>query len=476
MGRTKVKKNTGEGEDGDASGGGEALAKLQYTRALQKWKVESCYQLAARNYGSASVSSLERNLAGMSLWPTSSITLLSWLIERGLHSSQDDNSSVALRSIVLSEGDKSYQIEPWRNQTFSLSSSSQVVDTSAGASANVIDLSINVGGPIWCTAFAPTIDPAQSMTDKDMYVNAPLDKYVAVGTSQIGHYSESNTASDGNHLLGQSETHDNLLQIWRIHGTYTHSKKAKFPAKPIPEYLLKKLKNATPNSAPRPKGRPRKYPKFGTGGETERSAPAEEQKDEADQEEADTAMEVQAPVTSSAKTVEPETETEEPQRADVAAELVYCVALQARGPTWSCAWSPLPVAPTTSNSSSSSASSNVLGVVAIVNGDGSCLILQLPKKVTAQQATNASNEDAYRAGIPVLSEAAVKMYEISVPNLLVCSATWNNENPLLCTCGMSDGSIMLWDLSKLPSATGVFPVYNSLLCFILSWIICSGSN
>jgi len=292
-----VKKNAGEGEDGDAAAGGEALAKLQYTRALQKWKVESCYQLAARNYGSASVSSLERNLAGMSLWPTSSTTLLSWLIDRGLHSSQGDNSSVALRSIVLSEGDKSYQIEPWRNQTFSHSSSSPVIDTSASASTNVIDLSINVGGPIWCTSVAPTADPGQSMTDKDLYVNAPLDKYVAVGTSQIGHYSESNSASDGNHLLGQSETHDNLLQIWRIHGTYTHSKKAKFPTKPIPEYLQKKLKNATPNAAPRPKGRPRKYPKFGTGGETERNTPAEEQKNEAEEEEdADTAMEVQAPI------------------------------------------------------------------------------------------------------------------------------------------------------------------------------------
>lgn len=445
MGRPKGKKSVGEGDDGDTAGG-EVMTKLSYTRALQKWKVEACYQHAARNYQSAPDSASQRSLPGMNLRSTPYSTLLSWLVERNLQNYQNDNASVALRSIVLSDKTDSHQIEPWRCRT-----NSQLPDN-----VNLIDLSINVGGPIWCASFAPTADPARSISDKELYENAPLDRYIVVGTSQVGHYIASNTASDGNHLFGQSETNDNLLQIWRINGTYTHPKRAKFPTKPIPEYLLKKLKNGTPSSQPRPKGRPRKYPKFGTGGE---------RKEEEKVEEEATAMEVQA-AESTIPAAEPEAEVEAevevPQRANVTAELVYCVALQARGPTWSCAWSPQLAS--TSTNSTSSTDDNVLGVAAIVNGDGSCLILQLPKRVASPPAAGAPRaasssawpgEEMYRANVPVVAEAAVRMYEISVPNLLVCSATWSNENPLLCTCGMSDGSIMLWDLNKLPAATGM---------------------
>lgn len=303
---------------------------------------------------------------------------------------------------------------------------------------------INAGGPIWSTAFAPS--SAQIEDTDEVYTDAELDRYVVVGVSQVGHRVELNSPTDGNHVLGQSETTNNLLQVWRIHGSYTHPRKAKFPTKPIPAYLQKKMKGAAdPNVVPKPKGRPRKYPKVGVDGEegttaTPATTPARKiPAAAATPAEEDTAMDVD----------------EDPDvtlTADVSAELVYCVALDGRGPSWSCAWSPL--APP--------AASKQLGLLAVVNGDGTCLILQLPKSVTESSSARrsapspSSSEEGFRRDTPVVAEAAVVLREVSVPGLLVCSVAWNTENAYLFSCGMSDGSLMLWDLNKSAGTAGPY--------------------
>lgn len=389
----------------------------------------------------------------------SKTTLLSWLNDQGL-TGNSDNTPNTLRSILLSEGNSTNVIEPWRHQVMSRTSAFN--GDAPARSSEVIDMYINAGGPIWSTAFAPTSE--QTAHDEDVYADASLDRYVAVGVSQIGHRVELNSPSDGEHVLGQSETNNNLIQIWRIRGTYTHPRKAKFPTKPIPAYLLKKKAAVDPNHVPKPKGRPRKYPKVDVEGEGKAAAapattPARK-----------STAAVATPATPAEEdpAMDVDEEPEVAPASDVSAELVYCVALQGRGPSWSCAWSPL--APP--------AASEQLGLLAVVNGDGTCLILQLPKSLADNAARRSvqpsSDEDGFRQNTPVVAEAAVTLREVSVPGLLVCSVAWSTENAHLFACGMSDGSLMLWDLKKSSGSAGA-PLLVSLalscvhLTLLLPW-------
>ena len=252
-----------------------------------------------------------------------------------------------------------------------------------------VDLYLNTAGPIWCLAYAPNHTGAVRTSD---YQN-----YLAVGTSRIGWLD----AADGQKTLaGTCEVGDdvpynygakhrspNLLQIW---GLKTKNSEAN-----------NNRKSASRNSA-------------GTS-------------------------------TISANT-----------SCEAAASLQYCVGLQSRGPVWKVAWSswnPFGVeegkeeiegegygedaaAHAAEDREVYETSQNFLGILAVVCGDGSCLVMVLPKSpdssIPSSSSSSSSNSSASASSssstsassssscspaerIPVLSENSVCRWEVSVP-------------------------------------------------------------
>ena len=258
--------------------------------------------------------------------------------------------------------------------------SSETVNT-----GNDVDLYLNTAGPIWCLAYAPNHTGAVRTSD--------FQNYLAVGTSRIGWLD----AADGQKTLaGTCEVGDdipynygvkhrspNLLQIW---GLKTKNNEAS-----------NKKKSSTKNSS-------------GTS-------------------------------TTSAGT-----------SCEAAASLQYCVGLQSRGPVWKIAWSswnPFGVeegkeemegegggenaaAHAAKDRELYETSQNFLGILAVVCGDGSCLVMVLPKSPdsskpssSSSSSTSSSSSSSASASsssscspaerISVLSENSVCRWEVTVP-------------------------------------------------------------
>ncbi len=125
------------------------------------------------------------------------------------------------------------------------------------------------------------------------------------------------------------------------------------------------------------------------------------------------------------------------------ARLAYCVALNNRGPTWGLCWSPA--------SLSCSGSSTLLGALAVVCGDGSCLVLILPRPMAPTTTLNPLD-------VPLFDEAAVCRCEIRFERSMVSCASWDPHRPLQLVCGMMDGSVTIWNLAPyLRQDEGVVP-------------------
>jgi WD40 repeat protein len=137
-------------------------------------------------------------------------------------------------------------------------------------------------------------------------------------------------------------------------------------------------------------------------------------------------------------------------------KLAYCVGFQACGPIWDVKWCP------EDNFRSLEAEDSVLGTVAIVSADGKCRVLVLPTpqslRVSADADTvppNIAIPEAIR-DVPIISETDLCRWELSSVSECVLSVAWGGGNggkgqdgvsPLLLACGLSTGSIALWDLS-----------------------------
>lgn len=233
---------------------------------------------------------------------------------------------------------------------------------------NDIDLYLNTAGPIWCIAYAP--NHAGSVPA------SACQNYLAVGTSRTGWLD----AADGQKTLagtcevgddipynfGMKHRSPNLLQIWGLKTQYSGANGKK--------------KSSSKSSA-------------------ESSA---------------------AP-------------------AVTAASLQYCVGLQCRGPVWKVAWSSWnpfgagvvegeeeeggegAAADADRDRELREISQNFLGILAVVCGDGSCLVMVLPKSPNTNSSASSSSSSSSSSScppaerVPVLSENSVCRWEVTVP-------------------------------------------------------------
>lgn len=322
-----------------------------------------------------------------------------------------------------------------------------------------LDYFINAGGPIWDTSFAP-LNTSIAHSPEVIY-----EKYLAVGLSQVG-WPEEDSLADGlftctgqfgfaqdiAHVIGKPILYPNLLQIWKV-------SKTRVPASSV---ATESESAAASNAAPL-LVRNMLSATVAADGQSVRSS---------------------ASVLANGPRVQTEV------------TLQFCVGLEQRGAVWKTAWSPHTYpASSTSTSSGSEMTDSLVGLLAVVCGDGSCLVLALPKSPVAAAPAAAGAADSRsamstagkgnRAGnskasttatssstmstitdilvsessdvgqTAVIPEDSVCQWEISVPGVAIVSVTWNPHQPLELCCGMTDGTITLWDLTKAkpPSAT-----------------------
>jgi hypothetical protein len=270
-----------------------------------------------------------------------------------------------------------------------------VVVTTLGSksgSNSDIDIYLNTAGPIWCVAYAPTRENTSP---------PPIlfERHLAVGTSRIG-WLDANSprtlagtcevGDDIPYTLGAKYTTPNLLQIWKIQSSALDSDST---AESTLE-MNKKKKNSLISTS------------------------------------------------------------------EIKATLEYCVGLSFRGPVWKAVWStwtPFRAINGDSDGGNEGAeidretyekSVNFLGLLAVVCGDGSCLVLVLPRTATpdlastssslptasssssssssgnknhASSSTSSSASSAPVDRVPVITEVSVCRWVVTVPRACVGS-------------------------------------------------------
>jgi hypothetical protein len=157
------------------------------------------------------------------------------------------------------------------------------------------------------------------------------------------------------------------------------------------------------------------------------------------------------------------------------AALCYSVALK-RGPVWKVAWSSWSPYIDLQGERRDGDASSFLGVLAVVCGDGSCLILVLPRSIPPSHSTTHEAADP-PSGPAVVHEQSVCRWVLTVPahtpglegpmrggdirfvgggedmesgeeSVSILSAAWSPHNPLQLCCGLADGAIALFDLES----------------------------
>jgi hypothetical protein len=430
-------------EDSDVDGGDRPVLAAEvktfapsgdsaYDKLKRKWAAEECYTIADK-YQRPAHDGVSATPIGSDL--NSCIGTIS--VDRFLETSAGTGLPAPL-TLTYSDGAK-HIVPPF---TSSLPSGA-VAGGPLLDETVPFDAYINAGGPVWAVAMCPySSAPAQ---DSNCRIGQ-VDRYIAIGTSRVGFAGSSSMGCDESYVLGDAQRHDNLLQVWRVHGSYN------IPAKVVAGgrlQLSKTKKSDDPNYVPKPKGRPRKYPRpegeeavakiprpkgrprkyprsEGEEPASKKPAGAAEQvalgqaEQEEEGEDSDAMMDVEA-VEQEAPAVS------DSEVCEVRSELSYCVALKGRGPTWAVKWCPFRL--------SDSASS--IGVVAVVNGDGSCVILQLP---CAGDVGNGT----------VFAEEQLTLCVVSSPGDMVTSVAWCPAVVGRFACGLTDGSVTLW---RVPAKT-----------------------
>lgn len=131
----------------------------------------------------------------------------------------------------------------------------------------------------------------------------------------------------------------------------------------------------------------------------------------------------------------------------------YGVHLESRGPVWQMAWCPVLLssgAASAADDDDTFTSADALGVLAVVCGDGSCLVLVLPRLThLSSSSTDSTDLDE----VPVLAETSVCRVEISQPGDMVSSLCWNPHKPFELMCGMMSGVIGIYSLTPYLTST-----------------------
>jgi hypothetical protein len=157
------------------------------------------------------------------------------------------------------------------------------------------------------------------------------------------------------------------------------------------------------------------------------------------------------------------------------AALCYSVALT-RGPVWKVAWSSWSPYIDLQSDRRDGDASLFLGVLAVVCGDGSCLILVLPRSISPTHSTSHEAADP-PSGPTVVQEHSVCRWVLTVPahapaleghnrggdircvgggedmgsgeeRVNILSAAWSPHHPLQLCCGLADGAIALFNLES----------------------------
>jgi hypothetical protein len=125
-------------------------------------------------------------------------------------------------------------------------------------------------------------------------------------------------------------------------------------------------------------------------------------------------------------------------------KLEYLIGFASRGPVWQARWSPI-----------SFSDVGVVGMIALVFGDGTCAVMlvhteSIINNINQTNTNNFSTIDPmeYSRNIPLVEGDSMLLWELSCRNERVMSCSWSLHDPWLIACGMSDGSVCLWQLAS----------------------------
>lgn len=134
------------------------------------------------------------------------------------------------------------------------------------------------------------------------------------------------------------------------------------------------------------------------------------------------------------------------------AHLAYCIGMD-RGSCWKVVWSPW----NPFRAKGAEDGTCLMGVLAVVCGDGSCLVFVLPKSLSSASSGTArpsiESKDCVANNVVVIPEASVCRWVLTVPiekgsveNISIISASWNPHDSLQLSCGLADGSVAIYNL------------------------------
>lgn len=151
-----------------------------------------------------------------------------------------------------------------------------------------------------------------------------------------------------------------------------------------------------------------------------------------------------------------------PDFSNTEVKLAYCIGMD-RGPCWKVVWSNWK--PPRGRGDEDC---NLLGMLAVVCGDGSCLVFVLPRSLSTVSSTALLTNgctDSIAEKVVVIPECSVCRWELKIPsekgsldNISIISASWNPQDPLQLSCGLADGSVAIYDLNpELLSPSSLSP-------------------
>jgi hypothetical protein len=139
-----------------------------------------------------------------------------------------------------------------------------------------------------------------------------------------------------------------------------------------------------------------------------------------------------------------------PDFSNTEVKLAYCIGMD-RGPCWKVVWSNWKPFRRKGDEDN-----NLLGILAVVCGDGSCLVFVLPRSLSTVSSTALPTNgctDSIADKVVVIPESSVCRWELKVPsekgsldNISIISAAWNPQDPFQLSCGLADGSVAVYNL------------------------------
>lgn len=125
-------------------------------------------------------------------------------------------------------------------------------------------------------------------------------------------------------------------------------------------------------------------------------------------------------------------------------EISYFISLNNRGSVVSMAWNPI-IKP----------NNLMIGLLAIVGGDGNCIIVlapnesQIPKLASNNNTSSSPSSESSYLDKPVINERDVSIALIHKTNAVhVTSVSWHPSHVYRICCGMSQGSIIIYDIES----------------------------